>query len=210
MKQNLKTPLPHPSLLTGLNFTPNFCTSFPQVAREDREWWLWSVHHTLFLLVFPLHSFLLLQRGLLSLHRSTGPASSLLQHGLPTGSQPPSGIHLLRRGVLHGLQVVISSIMDLHGLQGNLCSSAWSTSSLLSSIYLGVCRVVSLTFSHCFLLTVAVQQFFCPFKYAISEALPPSLMGSVLASSGSILEPASICSVGHRGSFRHFLTEATL
>ncbi|KAK4825359.1 hypothetical protein QYF61_026878 [Mycteria americana] len=72
-----------------------------------------------------------------SLHGSRGPARSLLQCGLPTGSQPPSGIHLLWRGVLHGLQVDICSTMDLHrlqedslphqglhqGLQGNLCSA---------------------------------------------------------------------------------------
>jgi len=40
----------------------------------------------------------LLQWGLHSLHRATDPARSLLQHGLPKGSQPPSDIHLLRRG----------------------------------------------------------------------------------------------------------------
>jgi len=34
-----------------------------------------------------------------SLHRSAGPGRSLLQRGLPMGSQLPSGIHLLRRGV---------------------------------------------------------------------------------------------------------------
>jgi len=34
-----------------------------------------------------------------SLHRSTGPGRSLLQRGLPMSSQPPSGIHMLRRGV---------------------------------------------------------------------------------------------------------------
>jgi len=74
---------------------------------------------------------------------STGPARALLKQGLLSmGSQPPSGIHLLWRGVLHGLQVDICSTMDLHGLQGdnlphhdllhkvqaNLCSSAWSIS----------------------------------------------------------------------------------
>ena len=85
-----------------------------------------------------------------SLHRSTGPARSLIQHELPTGSQPPSGIHLLWHGVLHRVQVDIWSTMDLHGLQGdslshhgllhkqlgNLCSSAWSTSSPPSSLTL--------------------------------------------------------------------------
>lgn len=34
----------------------------------------------------------------------TGPARTLLQHRLPVGSQPPSGIPLLQRGLLHGLQ----------------------------------------------------------------------------------------------------------
>jgi len=59
----------------------------------------------------------LLQRGLFSLHGPTGPASSLLQRGLSTGSQPALDIRLLQRGVLHGLQVEICSISDLHGLQ---------------------------------------------------------------------------------------------
>jgi len=79
-----------------------------------------------------------------SLHGSTGPGRSLLQRGFPTGSQPPSGIHLLRHGVLHGLRVDICSIGDLHGMKGDslphqglhhglqgktLCSSVSSTSS---------------------------------------------------------------------------------
>jgi len=34
-----------------------------------------------------------------SLHGATGPGRSLLQHGLPTRSQPPSDIHLLQLGV---------------------------------------------------------------------------------------------------------------
>ncbi|KAK4828209.1 hypothetical protein QYF61_024643 [Mycteria americana] len=79
-----------------------------------------------------------------SLHGPTGPARSLLQHRLPMGSQPPSGIHLLQRGVLHGLQADISSP--------------------------------------------------CPplLKYVIPEELPLSLMGSALASSRSVLEPAAL------------------
>ncbi|KAK4829372.1 hypothetical protein QYF61_003495 [Mycteria americana] len=71
------------------------------------------------------------QQSCSSLHGSTGPARSLLQRRLPMRSQSPLGIHLLRQGVLHRLQVDIC--MDLHGLhhglQGNLCSGAWSTSS---------------------------------------------------------------------------------
>jgi len=101
-----------------------------------------------------------------SLHGSTGPGRSLIQHRLPTGSQPPSGIHLMRHGVFPRLQVDICSTMHLHGLQGdslphhgllhrlqgNLCSGTWSTSSPSFFTDLGFCRVVSLTYSHSSLL----------------------------------------------------------
>jgi len=87
--------------------------------------------------------------------------ANLLQPGLSTESQPPSGIHLLWRAILHGLQVDICSTMDLHGLQwdslphygllhgleGNLCSGTWSISSSSFFTDLGVCRVVCLTYS---------------------------------------------------------------
>jgi len=131
-------------------------------------------------------------------HRATGPARSLLQHGLPMESQPASGIHLLWRGVLHRLQ-------------GNLCSSAWSTSSPSFFNDLGVCRVVSLASSHSSLSTAPSQQFFFPplLNYFIPEVPPPLLMGLALARSGSILERAGIGSIRHRGSFWQLLTEAT-
>lgn len=47
-------------------------------------------------------------------------------------------------------------------------------------------------------------------KHIISEVLPPSLTGSVLASSGCILQPAGIGSVGHEGTFWQLLTENPL
>jgi len=118
-----------------------------------------------------------------SLHGSTGPAMSLLQCGLPTGSQPASGIHLPWRGVLRGLHVEICSTMDLHGLQGhslphhglphglegNLCSGTWSTSSP-SFTDLGVCRVVTLRYSNYSLwLQIAVMQVFSPFLNMLSQ-----------------------------------------
>jgi len=148
-----------------------------------------------------------------SLHGSTGPGRSLLQRGLPMVSQPPSAIHLLRCGVLHGLQVDICSTVVLnglqgdsqphhgllHGLRGNLCSSARSTSSPSSALTL-VSAVVSLTYSHSHSAIAVILGFF-PSLYVITEVLPLSLMGSALASSGSVLEPAGIGSVGHRGSF---------
>lgn len=51
-----------------------------------------------------------------SLKGSTDPARSLFQHRLATGPQPPSGTHLLWRGVLHSLQVHLCSTVDLLGL----------------------------------------------------------------------------------------------
>ncbi|KAK4810648.1 hypothetical protein QYF61_007385 [Mycteria americana] len=156
-----------------------------------------------------------------SFHRVQSFRNGLLQCGLSMGSQLPSGhIHLLRHGVLYGLQEDICSTVDLHGLQGdslphhglhhelqgNLCPGAWSTSSSSFFTDLGVCRVVSLTYSHSSFPAAVVQQFLPLLKYVITEALPPSLMGSALASSGSVLEPAGI---GHGGNFWHLLTEAT-
>lgn len=64
-----------------------------------------------------------------SLHGSTGPSSSVLQHGLPTGSQHPSGMNLLWHGVIQGLQVDLYSPVDLHGLQGHNCLPWPSTSA---------------------------------------------------------------------------------
>ncbi|KAM9590835.1 uncharacterized protein ACIBXB_005885 [Morphnus guianensis] len=145
--------------------------------------------------------------------------------GFPRGHSLLRETHLLRRGVLHGLQVDICSTMDLHGLQGdslphhglhhrlqgNLCSGAWSTSSPSFFTDLGVCRVVSLTCSHSslWLQFLCHSNFFPPLEYVITEVLPLSLIGLALASSGSVLEPAGIGSVGHRGSFSQLLTEAT-
>jgi len=133
---------------------------------------------------------------------------SLIQCRLSTGSQPPSGIPLLQHEVLHRLQVEICSTVDfcrlqgdnlphhglLHRLQGNRCSSG--SSSFLTD--LGVCRVVSLTYSHC---SIPLQFFVLLLKYAIIQALPLSLMGSALASGVSILEPAGIGFIRHRGNF---------
>jgi len=59
-------------------------------------------------------------------------------------------------------------------------------------------------------LAAVVQGFFSPLlKYVITEALPPSLMGSALASREPLVKLASFGSIGHRGSFQQRLTEAT-
>ena len=62
------------------------------------------------------------------------------------------------------------------------------------------------------LLSTAVspQYFFLPLlKYVITEVLPPLLICLVLASGGSILEPASTGFIRHGGSFSQLFTEAT-
>ena len=92
---------------------------------------------------------------------------------LPMGSQPPSGTHLLRRGVLPGLQGDSLPHHGLpHGLQGNLCSGAWSISSPSFCTDLGVCRAVSFTCSHSSLrlpfLSVPAT-FFSPFLIILSQ-----------------------------------------
>ena len=64
-------------------------------------------------------------------------------------------------------------------------------------------------FSLLSLAEVSVVQGFSPLlKHVLPEVLPPLLMGSALGSGGSILEPAGIGSVRHRGSFQQLLTEA--
>ena len=140
---------------------------------------------------------------------------SLLQRGVPMGSQHPSGTHLLQCGV-NGLQVEICSPVELpglqgdslphqglpHGLQGNLCSCVWSISSPPSALTWGAAGLG--------LLHVLTPVSGCSFCYAgffsllnsvLPEALLLSLMGLALASSRSISDPAGIGSVRHGGSF---------
>jgi len=55
------------------------------------------------------------------------------------------------------------------------------------------------------------SRFFSPLlKYFITEALPLSLIGLALASSGSVLEVAGTSLIRHGGSFSQLLTEATV
>jgi len=88
-----------------------------------------------------------------------------------------------------------------HGLQGNLCCGAWSTSSLSFFTDLDVCKVVSHTLtplSGC----IALQKvFFFLLKYVVTKVLPLLLMGLVVASGRSISKPDGIGSIRHNGSF---------
>jgi len=150
-----------------------------------------------------------------SLHGSTGPGRSLLQHGLSLESQPPSGIHLLRRGIpstgyrwrsappwtsMDCRGTACLTIVFIMNCKGRLCSGVWSTSSPSFFTDLGVCRVVSLTLSHSSLLTALLPQFFPLLKYVITEALPLSLIGLALTSGGSVLEPAGTGFITHGGA----------
>jgi len=161
-----------------------------------------------------------------SLHGSAGPGRSLLQRGLPTGSQPPSGIHLLWRGVpsmgyrwrsappwtsmgCRGTAcLTMVFIMGCKGKLSVLVSQAPPPPSFFTDH--GVCRVVSLTLSHSSLSTAVFPQFFSPLlKYVVIEVLPPLLIGLALASGGSVLELAGTGFIRHGGSFSQLLTEVT-
>lgn len=93
----------------------------------------------------------------------------------------------------------------LHGLQGNSCSGAWSTSSFLTD--LDVCRVVSLTVF--FPLTAAAWHFPVFIKYIIFEVQQVLLIVSALAHGGSLLEPAETGSIQQDRQLWCLLTEAT-
>jgi len=113
-----------------------------------------------------------------SLHGSTGPGRSLLQRGLPTGSQPPSGIHLFQHGVpstgyrwrsappwtsmdCRGASCL--TMVFITGCKGELSALTFRAPPSPSFFTdLGVCRVGSLTLSHSSFLTAISPQFFSP------------------------------------------------
>jgi len=160
-----------------------------------------------------------------SLHGSTGSGRSLLQCGLPTGSQLSSGIHLLQPGVPSmGYRWISAPPWTSMDCRGTACLTMVFTickrrvSALTSrappppSFFtdLDVCRVVSLTLSHSSLLTAFHHVFFLPLlKCVIPEALPPLLTGLALGSGQSILELAGTGLIKHGGSFLQLLTEDT-
>jgi len=101
--------------------------------------------------------------GLLSPRGSASPARSPLQRGLSMGSQLPSGIHLLQRGVpstgYRRMSVPPWTSMDCRGTacltmvfikscKGRVCALTFRAPPPPSCLTdLGVCGVVSLTFS---------------------------------------------------------------
>jgi len=151
----------------------------------------------------------LLRRGLLSpwvCRSCQEPAPAWSPHGVTASFRhPPAPVW----GPFHRLQVEICPTV--------VCSMAAGEPLLRCLEHLlpssctdhGLCRVVPLTWSCSTPLTAVPQQVFLLLQYVIPEALPPSLVGSALASSGSFLELAATGSVRHRGSFWRLLTEAT-
>jgi len=150
-----------------------------------------------------------------SLHRSAGPARSLLQNGLPTESQLPSGIHLLQHRVPStGYRLISAPPWTFMGCRGTAC---------VTMVFIMICKgklsapasqaphptLASLTLvsaelflSHS-LTPLSRLSFPCSFflpllKYFITEVLPP--IGWALTSGGSILEPAGIGSIRNWGS----------
>jgi len=160
-----------------------------------------------------------------SLHESTGPARCLLQRGLPTGSQRPWDIHLLWCGVPStGYGWMSTPLWTSMGCRGTAC---------LAMVFIIGCKgklsspesqapppppsslpLVSakLFLSHSLTPLSRLpfhHSFFPILKYVITEALPPSPVGLVVASGGSILETAGTGFIRYGGSFSQLLTEPT-
>jgi len=163
----------------------------------------------------------LLQHGLLSLRGFTGPAQSLLQRGLPTGSQSPSGSSV---GSSMGCRWISASLWTFMDCCGTACLTRVFSMSCrgISALVPGapppppsltwVCAELFLSHHLLSLAENAVIEgfFFSLLKYVVTELLPPSLMGSALASSRSIfLELAGTGFIRHGENFWQLLTEAT-
>jgi len=130
-----------------------------------------------------------------SLARATG--GDLLHHGTPctAGGQPASPWSLSR----------VAREESLLRYFGHLLLPASSLTLVSAELFLSHCLTL---LSNCRL--TAEFFFFYPFlNSVITEALPPSLIGLALASSGSVSEPASTGFIKHGGSFQQLLTEAT-
>lgn len=155
-----------------------------------------------------------------SLHGATGPARWLLQCRLPMEWKTPTGISAFLESSTSCRQISASSwtpmgcrstdvspwsapghageflLQYLKHLLPCLLHRPWCTHSCFSPIL----SLVSLS---------AVAGLFPLLKCFIPEALSTSLLGSALASSRSILEPASIGSAGHGRGFYQLLREAS-
>jgi len=135
-----------------------------------------------------------------SFHGFTGPGRSLLQRGLPMGSQSPSGASTCSS---------LEFSMDCRSVS----FPPWTSmdckgTACLTMVFTTGCRGISAPVSGTALLPYSLSSlccccstvlFFPLFIYVVTEALPLLLMGSALASGESVLEPTGF--TGHRGSF---------
>jgi len=131
---------------------------------------------------------------------SKGPGRNLLQCRLPTGSQPPPGIPCSDMGSSLGCRWVSAPLWASMGCRDTACLTMVCSRGCRGTSALApgappappsALIVVSagLVLSHSLTpLSCCRFFFFIPFKYVIPEALQPSLMGSALASGGSVLE----------------------
>jgi len=154
---------------------------------------------------------------------SMGPqvlAGACSSTGPPTGSQLPSGIHLLQHWVPSmgyrwrsdplWTSTGCLTMVFITSCQGRLSALASRAPppppSSLTLVPAGLFLSHSLT-----PLSAAISpQLFLPLlKSVIPKVLPPSLMALALARGGSVLELAGTGSVRHGGSFEQLLTEGT-
>jgi len=160
-----------------------------------------------------------------SLHGSAGPGRSLLQHRLPTGSQPPLGTSTcFGVGSSMGYRLMSTPLWTSMGCRGTTCLIMvfiMSCKGRLSAPATGApppppssltLMSAELFLSHHLTPLSSLRFYYNSFprlKYVITEVLPPSPIGLVLASGGSISEPAGTGFIRHGGSFLQLLTEAT-
>jgi len=176
----------------------------------------------------------LLRGGLLTLFLCSSVGSlpwetvlhKLLQYeSLPTGSQLPSGIHLLQCEVPStGYRWISAPSWTSMVCRGTNCLTMVFIMSCRGKLSALVSRApppppssltlvsAELLLSHS-LTPLSLLLFHCSFspllKYVTTEVLPPSLIGLALASGGPILEPAGTGFIRHGRSFSQLLTEAT-
>lgn len=208
--QILKTPIPHPSLHPGLNFTSKFSTSYSQETQGYQEWGLW-LDHMLYLLLLtpqgeggPLTLFCCSRVGPLPWETAL---HELPQHGafppaeflMNCPSMSPFRTRLLQQGT--PCLPACSSVDPLFQWCGqDLLQSRlpmWLKPALGLHLLQHACRAVSLTCLHSSLLAAIVQGFFPLLLNSLTlEVLSPAVIVSTLVSHRPILEPPGIGTAG--------------
>lgn len=161
-----------------LNFSPPFPALYPSTgAAGDREWWSSVLLLPSYILTLLHHGFV---HGLQSFENCSSmdsPWDAVLQ------DKPVSVCELFHRShTLPSINIQLLQHRVLHGLQRNICSGIWSTSSSSFSNF-GVCTAVS----HLFSLFLCLCGIFCPsLENIFPEASLSRLLGSVIPCGGFI------------------------